>query len=189
MKNVCIEVKEEVFEEVNGILEDCGMDMEIAVKMFFKRLIKEGSMAFLMKNANSRGEMNNLPVEHILPSNLTTDRGEMRKVLAIRLFRDKGRQIGKTVTYSSKNRATYNYWANPSFSVLSQDWKLILNDWVNRKIYLFSIPKNSLSRSSLVARNDQQNLIDLQILEQAPGFIDKRSGVSFNPYLIDTIAY
>ncbi len=188
MKNVSIEVKDEVFSQVNDILENCGMDMEIAIKMFFKRLIKEGSMAFIMPQMGNSAAIQATASEDKTGSS-KIDRGEMRKILAIRLFRERGRTLGDTVTYSSKNRTTHNFWANPSFSVLKKDWTLILNDWVNRKIYLFVIPKNSITRSMLIPRNDQKDLIDLQILENVPGFVDKRSAFSFKPFLRDELEY
>ncbi len=103
----------------------------------------------------------------------------------MKMFRERGKYIDKNVTYSSKNRTTYNYWANPEFSVLKEDWTLILNDWVNRKLYLFRIPAKAISPQELVARNDKPNLIDIQILEDNPSFVDRRSEYSFRDFLID----
>ena len=117
------------------------------------------------------------------------DRGEMRKRSSIDLFRHKGYNVYGTITYASKNRATRNYWANPNFEYLNEDWWLILNDWYNRKLYLFQIPRNSISEEDLVSRNDQPNLIDLQIYENDPNFTDMRSGYSFKRFLVDEIDY
>ena len=83
----------------------------------------------------------------------------------------------------------YNYWSNPNFSVLEEDWTLILNDWVNQILYLFRIPRNSISASELVGRNDQPDLIDIQILEDNPNFVDRRSDFSFRQFLVDEINY
>jgi hypothetical protein len=107
----------------------------------------------------------------------------------MKMFRERGKYIDKNVTYSSKNRTTYNYWANPEFSVLKEDWTLILNDWVNLKLYLFRIPAKAISPQELVARNDKPNLIDIQILEDNSSFVDRRSEYSFRKYLVDEINY
>ena len=113
----------------------------------------------------------------------------MRKRIAVNMFRAKGATLYGTISYSSKNRTTFNYWSNPNFDYLGEDWSLILNDWVNRKLYLFQIPRNSISYSELVGRNDQPNLIDLQIYENDPNFTDMRSGYSFRRFLADEIDY
>ena len=105
------------------------------------------------------------------------------------MFKERGRYIDKNVTYSSKNRTTYNYWSNPNFAFLNEDWTLILNDWVNHKLYLFRVPRNSISYSELVGRNDQPDLIDIQIQDDNPNFVDIRSGFSFRQFLVDQIDY
>ena len=152
--------------------------------------MKDQSVAFVLPSANAVRAPQPI-VERVAPQTETvkTDRGEMRKTLAVKMFRERGRYIDKNVTYSSKNRTTYNYWSNPNFSVLEEDWTFILNDWVNRKLYLFRIPRNSISASELVGRNDQPDLIDIQILEDNPNFVDRRSDFSFRRFLIDEMEY
>ena len=105
------------------------------------------------------------------------------------MFRERGKYIDKNVTYSSKNRTTYNYWANPECSVLKEDWTFILNDWVNRKLYLFRIPEKTISAHEPISRNDKPNFIDIQILENNPSFVDRRSDFSFKRFLVDQIEY
>ena len=190
MKKIIIEVQEDTLDQATGVLEDLGLDVESAVRMFLKRVVKDQSVAFVLPSANAVRAP--LPiVERVAPQTETvkTDRGEMRKTLAVKMFRERGRYIDKNVTYSSKNRTTYNYWSNPNFSVLEEDWTFILNDWVNRKLYLFRIPRNSISASELVGRNDQPDLIDIQILEDNPNFVDRRSDFSFRRFLIDEMEY
>ena len=190
MKKITLEVQGETLDQATAILEDLGLDVESAVRMFMKRLVKERSVAFLLSSVS------NVAVQRYETESATTqtemvkvDRGEMRKGLAMKLFRERGKYIDKNVTYSSKNRTTYNYWANPDFSVLKGDWTLILNDWVNRKLYLFRIPAKTISANELIARNDKPNLIDIQILEDNPSFVDRRSEYSFRRFLIDQIDY
>lgn len=191
MKKIVIEVQEDTLDQATGVLEDLGLDVESAVRMFLKRVVKDQSVAFVLPNANAV-RVSKRVVERVAPQTTETvkvDRGEMRKTLAVKMFKERGRYIDKNVTYSSKNRTTYNYWSNPNFSVLEEDWTLILNDWVNHKLYLFRIPRNSISASELVGRNDQPDLIDIQILEDNPNFVDRRSDFSFRQFLVDEINY
>ena len=191
MKKIIIEVQEDTLDQATGVLEDLGLDVESAVRMFLKRVVKEQSVAFVLPSVNAIS-VSRPVVERVASQTTETvkvDRGEMRKTLAVKMFKERGRYIDKNVTYSSKNRTTYNYWSNPNFSVLEEDWALILNDWVNHKLYLFRIPRHSISASELVGRNDQPDLIDIQILEDNPNFVDRRSGFSFKTFLVDEIQY
>ena len=191
MKKIIIEVQEDTLDQATGVLEDLGLDVESAVRMFLKRVVKEQSVAFVLPSVNAVGVSK--PVVERVASQTTeaikVDRGDMRKTLAIKMFKERGRYIDKNVTYSSKNRTTYNYWSNPNFAVLEEDWTLILNDWVNQKLYLFRIPRHSIPASELVGRNDQPDLIDIQIFEDNPNFVDRRSGFSFKIFLVDEIQY
>ena len=191
MKKVFIEIQEDTLNQVNNVLDDLGLDIESAIRMFLRRIVRDQSVAFVL---NNNGTIASVP-QPIIENNtfqsdvVKIDRGEMRKMLAIKMFKERGKNIDKNVTYSSKNRTTYNYWSNPNFSVLDENWSLILNDWVNRKLYLFNIPSHSISASQLVPRNDQKDLIDIQILENDPNFVDKRSGFGFKCFLTDEIDY
>ena len=191
MKKVFIEIQEDTLNQVNNVLDDLGLDIESAIRMFLRRIVRDQSVAFVLNNT---GTIASVP-QSIIENNtfqsdvVKIDRGEMRKMLAIKMFKERGKIIDKNVTYSSKNRTTYNYWSNPNFSVLDENWSLILNDWVNRKLYLFNIPSRSISASQLVPRNDQKDLIDIQILENDPNFVDKRSGFGFKCFLTDEIDY
>ena len=191
MKKIIIEVQEDTLDQATGVLEDLGLDVESAVRMFLKRVVKEQSVAFVLPSVNAVGVSK--PVVERVASQTTeavkVDRGDMRKTLAIKMFKERGRYIDKNVTYSSKNRTTYNYWSNPNFAFLNEDWTLILNDWVNHKLYLFRVPRNSISDSELIGRNDQPDLIDIQIQDDNPNFVDIRSGFSFRQFLVDQIDY
>ena len=190
MKKMLVELPEDTLDQATGILEDLGLDVESAIRMFLKRVVRDQSVAFVLPAPN-KVKQSSTVVENIVPQVETVkiDRGDMRKTLAIKMFKERGRYVDRNVTYSSKNRTTYNYWSNPNFSVLEEDWSLILNDWVNHKLYLFRIPRRSIHKSELVPRNDQRELVDLQILEDNPNFVDKRSEYSFRRFLVDEIDY
>ncbi len=112
----------------------------------------------------------------------------MRKSNAVKLFRTRGKNINKAVTFSSKNKASFLYWSNPDFSVLEEDWTLILNDWVNKKMYLFDIPANSISFGELIPRADKAEKIDIEIFDDNT-FTDKISRYSFAKYVVKASSY
>lgn len=114
---------------------------------------------------------------------------KMTKSKATRLFSSKGIKVSGDVTFASKNNNAYNYWANPSFELLNYDWDLILNDWINKKMYLFQIPKNTFSINDFKPRADIDQKIDLQIMYNDPTFTDNRSGISFIKFLVDELDY
>lgn len=124
------------------------------------------------------------PVEHkTQPQLIVNNDDKIGKAEAIRLFMDLGYTFPSKPTYASKNKTTNNYWANPNIAVLHNNWYLILNDWISKKLYLFYIPYNSIKQSQLVTRNDQPNKIQLVIKYSDSTFTDENSGVSFRPYL------
>lgn len=106
------------------------------------------------------------------------------------MFRKRGHSINSDhTTFASKNQTNYTYWANPGFSLLRQNWYLILNDWPNRTLYLFLIPANSISAAELVPRKDKSDIIDLEIYYNDPTFTDSRSKYSFLKYKVDEMNY
>ena len=204
MQTLSISVDEEILAQATPVIEDMGLTLSSAIQVFLKKVAREQSIDFVLtrrglpftpapspkQNLNENGE--SVRSAYPIPTAenpVKADRGEMRKRIAVNMFRAKGATLYGTISYSSKNRTTFNYWSNPSFDYLEEDWSLILNDWVNRKLYLFQIPRNSISYSELVGRNDQPNLIDLQIYENDPNFTDMRSGYSFRRFLADEIDY
>ena len=190
MGKVIIEIQDEILHQATEIIEELGLDVESSIRVFLKRVVREHSLAFVLSNSTGNGIPNQVVEGRVLKAESPKiDRGEMRKSLAMKMFRERGKYIDRNITYSSKNRTTYNYWANPDFASLEEDWTLILNDWVNRKLYLFRIPAKTISAQDLVARNDKPNLIDIQILDDNPSFIDKRSDYSFKRFLVDNIDY
>lgn len=207
MQTLSISVDEEILEQATSVIEDMGLTLSNAVQVFLKRVARDRSLdCILARQVSTPSTTSSTQIQRSgieADSNLSypisrrmagytsekVDRGEMRKRSAIYLFRKKGYSVYGTITFASKNRASYNYWANPNFDYLNEDWWLILNDWVNRKLYLFQIPRNAIQQEELVGRNDQPNLIDLQIYENDPNFTDMRSGCSFKRFLVDEINY
>lgn len=161
--------------------------------MFLKRVIKEGTISFLFSQKAETNFDSSITESHsttpILHRFDKIDKGDMTKSKAIRLLASKGHRLGKNVTFASKNRGAYNYWANVEFEMLSTNWSLILNDWINKVVYLFIIPAHTIKEKELTPRNDKPYLIDLQIMYNDTTFTDNRSGYSFAKFLVEKINY
>ena len=183
-KQIVLDFEDQIFEQANDVFESIGLDFRSATNMFLKRVIKDGSISFLFSQQTISS--NKVVDNEILPS---LDKGDMTKNRAIRLFSSKGYSVGKNVTFASKNRSAYNYWANVEFGMLANDWHLILNDWINKVVYLFFIPAHSINAKELTPRSDKPFLVDLQIMFNDTTFTDNRSGFSFNKFLVETIYY
>lgn len=80
------------------------------------------------------------------------------------------------------------YWANPPLDVLVKDWSLILNDYIEKKLYLLFLPKNSMSLGQLKTRADRPKL-DIQIYYNDRTFTERRSGCSFSRFFVAEIDY
>ena len=181
-----IKIEPQLAKEAKAILEDVGIDLETVVKMTLKRVVKEGNISFLMAMSNPSATENSANTISKMES---VEESRMSKNLAISLFTAQGIRFNRNVTYASKNKTAYNYWANPYFFALNKDWFLILNDWMKRELHLFMIPANSIHPNRMVARNDMVDKIDLQISYNDPTFTDSRSKISFSRFLVKSIRY
>ena len=92
-------------------------------------------------------------------------------------------------TCSSINQKTNIYWANPKFSLLKEDWILILNNRRTHELYLFFIPANSIAQNILRPRHDRENRIDLNIMYNDSDFTDKSSKYVFTKFFIAKLNY
>ena len=231
MLRVNFEINEELYRQAESVFDDAGIDSETAVRMFFKRVVKEGSFAFLLQDRQPvreesvQNDYANLHIsrreslfdatsqnsENVSPgdkniafysvknnaegrrfprqNDAKTDSDRIRKNNAVRLLLSKGYDLYRTITFASKNTGAYNYWANPDDYYVKYDWSLILNDWMERKLYLFNIPAGSISDNVLVPRADKPDKIDLQIMYNDVTFTDNRSGFSFAKYLVGEVNY
>lgn len=167
--------------EAEKVLECMGLDVSTAIKMLFKKIVNEKDISFLLTKVSMQTKTQ---VSSTEKSTL-----KMTKNKAIYLFNSKGYKLGRNITFASKNKTAYNYWANPDVSILSSDWYLILNDWNKQELHLFYIPKNSISEFEVMPRSDKKNQIDLQIMYDDSSFTDTRSKLSFRKYLKETINY
>ena len=182
------ELNEEEYIVAKNILQEEGLNVDIAVNIFFKKIVKEGSIGFLfgrndnqtIKPINTFQGINN---ENCIIEN------RMTKSVAKRLFIDKGFKINNNCIFASENSSTHIFWANIHYSILSQDWSLILNDKSKKTLHLLSIPGSKFSAEDFVMRADKPEIIDLQIAYNDPTFTDNRSGISFHGFIVESINY
>lgn len=180
-KNLVID--EKLYYEAKSILDEVGIDVNTVVRMTLKKVVRDGNISFLTNQ--SEGTQNIMPVQ----KNIAVGDNRITKNQAISLFAAKGFRVSRNVTFASKNRSAYNYWANPSYMALREDWFLILNDWINRELHLFCVPAYEIRANELLCRIDQQDKIDLQISYNDSTFTDNRSKISFLKYFVTTIKY
>ncbi|MCK9218246.1 MAG: hypothetical protein M0P77_10080 [Firmicutes bacterium] len=181
-------------EEMEAILEHFGLTIENITNVFYRRILNEQSIAFLFAN-HPESLIQTAKTQHNEKINNIDNKNEkipkVTKTIAILLLKNSGLDINKHdyITFSSKNKTTNVYWSNPDFDYLQHNWKLILNDNINRKFHFFNIPKNTIDHNILIPRNDNLTKIDLQIYYDDPTFTDSRSGYSFVQFLIKTMSY
>ena len=183
-----IRIEGNLAKESEKVLTEVGIDLNTVVKMTLKRVVRDGNINFLMAPL-----MQSVSEPAVKPqvSNLG-DRGNghvIAKSQAVALFTARGVRFNRNVTFASKNKSAYNYWANPYFSALDQDWYLILNDWIKGELHLFMIPARTIDPNFMVSRMDIRDKIDLQIAYNDPTFTDNRSKHSFAKYLLMSIRY
>jgi len=200
------EIEDSILKEVDIVLDDIGLDLDSFIKMSLRKLIKEKSIGFIVNNKSrvQKDENEGVKTFHFKAGEDSEDFGNivndfvanifdsirMTKNSAIRLFRGSGVEIySKNITFASKNSAANHYWSTPTIDVVEDDWYLILNDLIKRRLFLFYIPNGSITIDKLVKRADNPDLIDLQIDYSDETFTDKRSSISFEKYLIKTIKY
>lgn len=200
MKTIDINLDDRSINEAEGILENIGLDIEMSVKILLRRIIKERNIGFLIGTGSADKVGVNLTevdgsksVDNLIcKANVRYQKkpgNDLKKSKAISILRQEGLNIEGNVTFASKNIASHNYWANPGFRCLDDDWFLILNDWERKELHLFFIPANSLSSINLEGRKDLPEKIDLQIMYNDSTFTDSRSGLSFALYQIKTSRY
>ena len=117
--------------------------------------------------------------------------GKRAKQEAINYLKEKGIEVGKTVTYAVKQDGKELFWANPSIEVLHKEWWLILNNNVTMELFVLKVPENSIGlktkkSNGLTVRKDKPVLhlyLDTKTLH------DHTSGIDFTPYVVKRIKY
>lgn len=118
--------------------------------------------------------------------------GKRVKAEAVQFVKNHGIEVGKEVSYAVRQENKAEFWINPKVELLSQNWQIILNDNQKHQLIVLQVPAKSVSirkgsPPGLIVRADRPGVIDLAI--DCNSFKDKRSGVDFSPYVLQTIPY
>ena len=105
------------------------------------------------------------------------------------ICRKNGFIINGDFTKAKRNKTGKFYWANPNKKLLLNDWKIVLEDNINKILYCFEVPQNAIMEYNVKHRKDKSDLIDIQIYCDDNTFTDSRSGISFAKWLVKTINY
>ena len=109
---------------------------------------------------------------------------------AIALCKKNGLNISGNITFSSRNKGTNTYWANPNIKYLNEDWWIIFNDNRKKELNVLFIPVNTIKESQILRRNDKPHQIDLQFnYDGNRTFFDSRSRLYFDQWYVKTIEY
>jgi hypothetical protein len=105
------------------------------------------------------------------------------------LCSDAGLNIGDKFNYAHRS-ANDTFPVNPKVSQFTDDWYLLLIDQVERKIYVFKIPANSLSASQITKRHGTYpDLFVVNFRYSDSTFKETYSGVEFAQWLVKTLEY
>lgn len=166
-----LDINEDIFNTFMGIVKNEGITLQRVMLYIILNTLKYESIDWILQEYY--GELNSKTI---------------KKTNAIKLFQERGYEFKKgDTTFSTKTNNVDLYWSNPYFKMLSKKWNLILNDPINKKLYLFIIPeKNDLE---LKPKSDDSGKYDVSIKYNDSSFTDIRSGICFKKYLKDEIFY
>jgi len=185
MKKYVFDLDENVYDHANEILEQMDLSIDIALQIFFKKIIKEGYSNFLFQYGEKKPALQQTSTTE---NKSVFYESKITKTRAISLVKKSGYGVMECVSFSTKNKTTDKYWSNPPIINIEHDWSIILNDYIRKRLHYFMVPKNSIMIHELIVRRDR-GLFDLQILYDDPTFTDTISGFMFAPFLKGTVNY
>lgn len=110
MKEIKISIDDSLITSVLEVIEPLDFDIEMVIKILLKRISREKNLDFLLANGKTQEE-NKSDIEEPLvatnsPGVLIAESAvrDMRKALAISIFRSKGIVFNGNITFASKNR-------------------------------------------------------------------------------------
>lgn len=164
-----IACEEEKYKVFSKILENNDQSLSEILNLMIEKTLKENSIDWLYISTNGEVRTKNIKTK-----------------TAIQLFRKKGYSLNiHNTNFASKTNRNNYYWINPDVRHLKEEWYIILNDYVNKTLYLFNVPKNSIS--NLKMRNDR--ICNVSIRYDDINFLDINSSICFSKYLLDAIKY
>ena len=164
-----VEIEEDDYKLFKNIINQNKKTTKELFEIFIHKTVAENSIDWLYTSINGEVKTKNIKIK-----------------TAIKLFNNKGYNLNLYNTnYASKNKNNYVYWINPDKRHLSEEWYIILNDYINKRLYLLKIPPNSIA--CLKMRNDK--ICNVSIRYNDANFLDVYSNIYFGKYLVDVIGY
>lgn len=110
---------------------------------------------------------------------------------AINYLKEKGVNIGKNVTYATRNDKN-EFLANPKIYLLEDDWWFVLNDASINQLIVLKIPSKTFcvkkdNKKGFYVRSDKPDMLDINI--NAKTYIDNRSKICFKPFIEKIVEY
>lgn len=92
---------------------------------------------------------------------------------------------------ASLNKNNRFYWANPRVDCITKNWCLVLNNALERKLYVFKIPANSISKEQIVTRMHHHKDLALQItiVQKDKKFVCSTSKIDYSDWLVQALDY
>lgn len=163
------EIEESKYEKFENIIKRKNISVGQILTILIDKSITSDSIDWLYSGLNGEVKSKNT-----------------KKKNAIILFRQKGHKIFDYYTnFATKNTDNDVYWINPDKRHLKEDWYIILDDNIGKRLYLLFIPKDSIKE--LKMKNNKE--CNVAIRYNDLNFLDLHSGVSFKNYLVDFIDY
>lgn len=138
------------------------------------------------------------PAPKIKPEKVPDDSGKMGKDAVIDLVRkyanENGIKLSKKITYASKIKNYNYYWANTVQSTFYDEWNIVLEDYDNKIIHLFYIPRMYFKPSQFRIRKDssKEGVVSLTVRYNDDSFkvIDARDKtISLGVFLVASFDY
>jgi len=164
-KKYCVAEFEQAIDRVNLII--VSKNEVPATPTEIKQLFSSAKMSYAENNAET----------------------PLTKPKAVALCSSSGLNIDGKITLATRNKTAPYFWANPSIAYLSENWWLLLNDYLKKELYVFNIPANSIKIDDMKCRNDKPSIIDLQIRCDDSSFEDSRSNIKFANWFVKTIKF
>lgn len=122
---------------------------------------------------------------------------KLNKNDAIKIIYEKsGETISKNdCVFSNINKSKPVWWFDPSFNKFENTFFIVLNDHIERKLYLFEIPINSFPDPNIYFKEiDGRNAVSIEIRKNdTQNFEDVKSGsparIKFRRYFTKEISY
>ena len=168
-KYIECEVDEDKYHKYNEIVEKSGRNINQTIMMLINKTIKENSIDWLYTSLIGEVQSKSIKAKN-----------------AINTFNNRGYKINSYyTTFATKTTNCNYYWLNPDKRHLKQDWYIILNDNIKKKLHLFFVPKNTIAE--LKMRNDK--ICNMSIQYNDPDFTEIYLNIPLREYYKETIDY